>query len=176
MLEAVRATHGDTAVRQLVHELQRPRCHAHADEARLAARTLAARSTDTPLRLFRHLFSQAIGGDQLIDKPAEAERTVRAELEGMLDTPLEELEERLAAVYISGGDPERILELERAIRARRPAPSIPIRPPPCPRMHTPGDVRDPEPIARKLDPARGAAWIGSLPAKLRHLFQPDDTS
>jgi hypothetical protein len=183
VIDAVRAAHGPRAAWHLVRELQRPRCHAYADEARLAARTLAVRATDTPLRLFRHLFRKAIGGDPLIDKRDQIARTVRAELEGMLGPPdvpaeerLEELEQRLAAVHASGGDPERVVELERAIRALRGPPSRTFE-------HHGGVVRppltrslEPEPLERKPDPARGAAFIRSLPSHLRADFLAEDTS
>lgn len=124
VLERLRVAHGPGPASELLRELSRPRCHAHPDEARRAARTLAARTTGTPLRLFRHLFSAAIAGDLLIDKAADAEATRRAELAGMLGPPserlerLEELEARLDAVRVSG-DRERVAELEHAVRELR---------------------------------------------------------
>lgn len=179
MLAAVAASHGKGAAWCLAGELARPRCQAHPVEAQLAARTLAARATDAPLRLFRHLFNAALDGDPLIDKRDEVARTVCAELEGILGPPdipaaerLAELEQRLAAVHVSGGDPARAAELERAISALRfdlgwaagrgdPVAERVRRPP----------MGEPAPRAT---PSNRTAFLAMLPAHLR--AELDDSS
>lgn len=163
VLERLRVAHGPGPASELLRELAGPRCHAHPEEARRAARTLAARTTGTPLRLFRHLFSAAIAGDLLIDRAPDAEATRRAELAGMLGPPserlerLEELEARLEAVRVSG-DRERVAELEHAVRELRGGP-LPGRV--VPRALAP-------PPARARDPGdRATAFLASISPEVR---------
>jgi hypothetical protein len=61
-------------------ELRSERCGAPLADVDRALRTLAERSTDTPLRLFRDLLARARAGDLLIDAAEDAARVVAAEL------------------------------------------------------------------------------------------------
>lgn len=114
MLDEIERVHGPVARLQVFRELRRPRTRARPKEAERAARTLPLRATETPLRLFRHLFSQACSGDLLCDASADAERVRAAELEERLRDP------DYAAAHPQAGPapPDPLLDRVLALQAR----------------------------------------------------------
>jgi hypothetical protein len=98
-LAAVRAKFGDLGAGGCVGVLEieadlrrRPTCRERPVEVERVLRTLAQRETLTPLILFRDLFKKACGGDMLCDAPADAARTVAAELGAAGDKAREEVD------------------------------------------------------------------------------------
>lgn len=77
--EAIRYRHGARGWWQVLRILREPSCRQHAAAAELAVRTLAERDALVPGALFRALFHEARGGDPLIERAVEAQRTRGAE-------------------------------------------------------------------------------------------------